>query len=131
MTPTSKPKSGPDTEISPDDLSGWVGQLMLEKSALDVSIMDLRGITSMTDCVVLCTGSSAVQVKAIVDHVDNSLREDGIQPHHIEGYEGRRWVILDYINVVVHIFLPQQREYYNLERLWADAKILQLDDAPA
>lgn len=131
MTPTSKPKSGPDSEISPDALSDRVAQLMLEKSALDVSIMDLRGVTSMTDCFVLCTGSSNAQVKAIVDHVDDTLRGDGIKPHHIEGYEGRSWVILDYVNVVVHIFLPQQRDYYNLERLWADAKILQIDDAAA
>ena len=105
-----------------------IAQLMLEKSAADVLIMDLRGITSMTDCFVLSTGSSPAQVKAIADHVDNSLREAGTKPHHIEGYTGLGWVILDYVHVVAHIFMPAEREYYHLEQLWADADMTPVAD---
>ena len=102
---------------------------MLEKSATDILVMDLRGITTMTDCFVLATGTSAAQVKAIVDHVDDTLRESGSKPYHIEGYTGLLWVVLDYVHVVAHIFMPTERKYYSLERLWADAEITAVEDA--
>lgn len=105
-----------------------IAHLMLEKNAADVLIMDLRGITSMTDCFVLATGSSRAQVKAIADHVDDSLRKSGAKPYHIEGYTGLAWVILDYVHVVAHIFMPAEREYYHLERLWADADMTAVED---
>ena len=108
--------------------AGEIAQLMLEKSAAEVVIMDLRAITSMTDCFVIATGSSAAQVKAIVDHVDDSMRKAGTKPYHIEGYQGLVWVVLDYVHVVAHIFMPMEREYYHLERLWADADITHVKD---
>ncbi len=117
--------------LSPEELADAVAELMLQKNALDVTIMDLRGITSMTDGFVLGTGASAVQVKAIVDHIDDMLRKRGLKPNHIEGYQGLAWVVLDYLYLVVHVFLPTQRKYYGLERLWADAKIaIREDEAP-
>ena len=124
----SDPQLQDAESLSPEELADAVAELMLEKHALEVTIMDLRGITSMTDEFVLGTGASAVQVKAIVDHIDDTLRKRGLKPYHIEGYEGLAWVVLDYMYLVVHVFLPTQREYYGLERLWADAKIAVLED---
>lgn len=137
-TPTQRagsgvlPPSGAELQdakaLSPEALADTVAELMLQKNALDVTIMDLRGITSMTDGFVLGTGASPVQVKAIVDHIDDILRKRGLKPNHIEGYQGLAWVVLDYLYLVVHVFLPAQREYYGLERLWADAKFAVLED---
>lgn len=104
------------------ELTKYIAELMLEKKAHDITIMDLRQITSMTDYFLICSADSNTQVKAIVDHFDNALREDGVKPYHIEGYAGQSWVIVDYIDVVVHVFLPTARDYYGLEKLWADAE---------
>lgn len=109
--------------LSAPDLASRAAALMLDKHAKAVTIMDLRGLTSVTDFFVICTGDSAVQVKAIVDHVDDSLRKAGDKPYHIEGYDKSSWVIVDFVDVVAHIFSPSSREYYGLERLWADAKV--------
>ena len=95
---------------------------MLEKHARDIAIMDLREVTSVTDYFLICSADSNIQVRAIVDHFVDSLRKDGVKPYHIEGYAGQSWVIVDYIDIVVHIFLPATREYYGIEKLWADAK---------
>lgn len=102
---------------------------MLDKHADDVIIMDLRELTSMTDYFVMGTATSDIQVKAIIDHVDDSLRSEGEKPYHIEGSDELSWVIIDYVNVVAHVFAPEARQYYGLERLWADAKITQVTDS--
>ena len=96
---------------------------MLDKKAREVTIMDLRRLTTVTDFFVLCTGESDVQVKAIVDHLNEALRLEDMRPYHIEGYDKLSWVLLDYVDVVAHVFLPEARDYYGLERLWADAKV--------
>ena len=114
--------------LNSPDLAARAAALMLDKHAKDVSIMDLRGLTSVTDFFVIGTGDSPVQVKAIVDHVDDSLRKGGDKPYHIEGYDAFSWVIVDFVDVVVHIFSPASREYYGLERLWADAKVSEVTD---
>jgi ribosome-associated protein len=93
----------------------------LERKAADVVVLDLRGISSATDYFVLATGQSDVQVKAIGDHIIRTLKEDGVRPAHIEGLEGGRWVLVDYIDFVVHVFHPGAREFYQLEVLWGDA----------
>ena len=109
--------------LNPNDLAKRSADLMLDKKAGDVVIMDLRGLTSVTDFFVMGTGESDVQVKAIVDHLDETLRLEHTKPIHVEGYDQLSWVLMDYIDVVAHVFLPEAREYYRLERLWADAKI--------
>lgn len=109
--------------LDPDDLAKRSADLMLDKKAGDVVIMDLRGLTSVTDFFVMGTGESDVQVKAIVDHLDETLRSEHTKPIHIEGYDQLSWVLIDYVDVVAHVFLPEARDYYRLERLWADAKI--------
>jgi ribosome-associated protein len=103
--------------------------LMLEKKAKGITIMDVRGLTSVTDFFVLCTGESDVQIKAIVDHVNESLGMDKTKPYHIEGYDQLSWVLIDYVDVVAHVFLPEIRDYYGLERLWADAKVTKIAES--
>ena len=103
------------------DLARMCAEVSLEKKAEDVLILDLRGLTSTTDFFVICTGLSDVHIKAIADNIVDSLKSKGTRVWHREGYESRRWVLLDYVDVVVHVFKPDTREYYGLERLWADA----------
>ena len=95
--------------------------LALEHKAVDVVVLDLRGISSSTDFFLLATGQSDVQVKAIGDRVVRGLKEEGIRPAHVEGLEGGRWVLIDYIDFVVHVFHPGARDFYQLELLWGDA----------
>ncbi len=112
--------SGQNTAVS-IELTKYIAELMLEKRARDIAIMDLRKVTSITDYFLICSADSNIQVKAIVDYFIDALRKDGVKPYHIEGYDGQNWVIVDYIDIVVHIFLPATREYYGIEKLWADA----------
>jgi len=95
--------------------------LAQERKARDVMVLDLRGISSATDFFLLATGRSDVQVKAIAQHIVDELRDDGHRPNHVEGLQGGRWALLDYIDFVVHVFHPQARAFYQLENLWGDA----------
>lgn len=102
-------------------LARKAGEYALGKKADEVKILDLRGITSITDYFVICSGDADIQVKAIADSIIAKLREDNIDVWHIEGYESGRWVLLDFVDVVIHVFLKEAREFYGLERLWGDA----------
>jgi ribosome-associated protein len=88
--------------------------------------LDLRALGGVSDYFLICSGSSEVQVKAIAEHVAEKLRERGARPWHVEGLAGRRWVLLDYVEVVVHVFHEKTREYYMLDRLWGDARSVDL-----
>lgn len=103
-------------------------ELAQERKAHGVVVLDLRGISSATDFFVLASGRSDVQVKAIAEHVADELRKQGHRPGHVEGLQGGRWVLLDYIDFVVHVFHPQAREFYQLENLWGDAPRWALSD---
>lgn len=107
-------------EVTPEVIRR-VGELALQRKALDVVALDLRGINSATDYFVLASGASDVQVKAIAGHVVDEMKKEGQRPDHVEGMEGGRWVLLDYIDFVVHVFHPEAREFYQLESLWGDA----------
>jgi ribosome-associated protein len=96
-------------------------ELALERKAHDVTVLDLRGISTATDYFVVASGTSDVQVKAIADHVVEELKKEGSSVAHVEGLRGGRWVLLDYIDFVVHVFHPQARAFYQLENLWGDA----------
>jgi ribosome-associated protein len=99
----------------------------LERKAADVVALDLRGISNATDYFLLATGQSDVQVKAIADHVIGELKKEGIRPAHVEGLQGGRWVLVDYIEFVVHVFHPGAREFYQLEVLWGDATMFEFE----
>ena len=101
------------------------------KKAHDPVALDLRAVAGVADYFLICSGDSEVQVKAIAEAVEEKLHEHGHAPWHVEGLSGRRWVLLDYVEIVVHVFHAKTREYYLLERLWGDARKvdLGLDDA--
>ena len=100
-----------------------------EKKAEDILLFDLRGITTMTDFFVICSGTSDTHVKAIAESVIEGCRKDRIDVYHVEGLGGSlNWVLIDLVDIVVHVFLPDTRKYYQLERLWGDAKIERYDD---
>jgi ribosome-associated protein len=109
-------------------LAKRLAKFSLEKKAFEVTLMDLRQITTMTDFFVLCSADSDTQVKAIVDHIRDKMKENNVRPWHVEGYEQLRWVLLDYVDVVVHVFQRDVREFYNLEGLWGDAKVEIIED---
>ena len=101
-----------------------ISQLMLDKKGLDIQIIDVKGLTSITDYFVNCSSQSDPQTRAIKNHIQDSLFEKyQIKPSHIEGHENLKWILMDYISIVVNIFNEAEREYYNIERLWSDAKI--------
>lgn len=96
-------------------------ELALDRKAENVLALDLRGVSSATDFFVLATGNSDIQVRAIAEHVLEELSGRGIKPLHVEGLDRARWVLLDFVDFVVHVFHPQAREFYQLELLWGDA----------
>ncbi|MEC9488553.1 MAG: ribosome silencing factor [Halanaerobium sp.] len=96
-----------------------------DKKAIDILALDIRGISLLADYFVICSGSSELQVKAICDSITKKMKDRGIIPKNIEGYQEARWILLDLENVVVHIFHRETRDYYQLERLWADAPEVQ------
>lgn len=110
-------------DLNAERLARRIGRLALEKKAEAIYVLDLRGLTSITDYFVICSGASDTHVRAIVDHISEELRKQRVRPSHLEGYSHLRWVLLDYYDVVVHVFQPETREYYGLERLWGDAEM--------
>jgi ribosome-associated protein len=92
-----------------------------DKKAADLVALDLRKAAGFTDYFLLCTGNNPRQVRAIADGVMEALAEDGVKPAHVEGYDGSEWILLDYFDFIVHIFAPETRTFYGLERLWGNA----------
>ncbi len=102
-----------------------------EKKAADVVIMDMHQASGLADYFILCSGSTDIQVKAIAESVETRLKRELTEtPWHIEGAEHRQWILIDYVDLVIHIFTPERREFYDLERLWSDAPIETVGDAP-
>ncbi|MDE2654836.1 MAG: ribosome silencing factor [Gemmatimonadetes bacterium] len=93
----------------------------LDRKAEDVTVLDLRPVSSTTDFFVIATGRSDLHVRAVAEHVLDSTRADGHRPEHVEGLDDGRWVLIDYIDYVVHVFHPAVRDFYRLEVLWGDA----------
>ena len=91
------------------------------KQAEHITILDVHGLIVITDYFVICSGATERQVRTIVEEIEKALRELGRKPVRREGESERRWVLLDYVDLVVHVFTEQEREYYELERLWGDA----------
>ena len=99
-----------------------------DKKATDVLVLDFRKTSAFTDAFVICTGGNLRQVQAIADGVMETLRAKGLKPSLIEGYERGEWVLIDYFDFIVHVFTPVTREFYSLERLWADAVHIAVPD---
>ncbi|HEX9690984.1 MAG TPA: ribosome silencing factor [Gemmatimonadales bacterium] len=97
------------------------------RKAIDLLVLDLAGVSEAADYFVIASGSSDTHVRSLAEHVLGSLRDAGVRPHHEEGVAGGRWALLDFVDCVVHVFHPTLRDYYQLERLWADAAPVALE----
>ena len=103
-------------------------ELIFSKKGYNVKILDLRKLTTITDYFIICTGDSDTQVKAIADEVDKQMREEGVRSWHTEGYRTLNWVLIDFVDIVVHVFKKESREFYSLEKLWGDAPVVNAED---
>lgn len=110
-----------ESKLDPHGLALKAAHLALEKKASDPVLLDLRKFSFLCDYYVIVDGESEPQLKAIVDHVEAGLKQYGEDPWHVEGMGGKQWILMDYVDVVVHVFLKETRELYTLERLWGDA----------
>lgn len=110
--------------MTAEELSKIIVKGMEDKKASDIVVMDLRGVkNSFTDFFVICSGNSDTQIEAISDSIEETTLKFKEKPFRSEGKANRQWILMDYINVVAHIFLKDRRKFYGLEELWGDAKI--------
>lgn len=124
------PMSGslvPEALNLPEGLARAI-DLALERKGRDLVLLDLREISDATDFFLIVSGTSDLHVRSIADHILEELRREGIRPGHVEGLRAGRWVLLDYIDFVVHVFHPGARDFYQLERLWGDAPAHHLEE---
>jgi len=107
----------------------WAAGLVSEKKGRDLVVLEVGEITHIADYFLICTGTSDLQVQAIVDHLREKFNEQGYTLLRLEGYREARWVLMDYGDLVVHVFQPEERAFYNLERLWSEAP--ELEEVPS
>src|SRR5207253_57915 len=104
-------------------------ELAVERKAKDILVLDLRPVSDATDFFLIMSGTSDLHVRSVAEHIIEELRKEGARADHIEGLRGGRWVLVDYIDFVVHVFHPTAREFYQLERLWGDAPTYNISDS--
>jgi ribosome-associated protein len=109
----------------------WAIDAAQDKKAEAITVLDLTGLGAFTEAFLLCTGFSAAQIAAIIDGIEEKLREHGMRPIHREGRKGAEWVLLDYGRFIVHVFTERQRHYYDLERLWRAGRRIDVTSTPA
>ncbi len=108
--------------MTPDQLAETIAAQAADKKAIDVVEIDVRGIVGYTDFFLVCSGNTARQVKAIHDAIHQALKDDhGLLPRRVEGQTEATWILMDYLDVVVHVFTPEARDFYRLEQLWGEA----------
>jgi ribosome-associated protein len=115
------------TVMAPEAVARRAAQLVHDMKAQDVILLDLKGVTDMSDYFLIATGTSDTHVRAIAQHVELEMKKAGAPAHHIEGAEQGRWALLDFVDVVVHVFHPTLRNFYQLERLWGDARTVPVE----
>ena len=114
--------------MSPEDLTQAIAALAADKKAIDIVALDLRGIAGYTDFFLICSGGSDRQTKAIHDGIHEGMKKQhDTLPRRVEGASEARWILMDYLDCVVHVFTPDTRDYYRLEQLWGDVPRLDLD----
>lgn len=107
-------------DISPKELAIKIAKLLDSKKARGVTVIDVTGVTQLADYFVICTGNSSTQVGSLAGAVEFELKQQGVTPDHIEGHRAKNWIVLDYGCVICHVFDEAARDFYDLERLWAD-----------
>jgi ribosome-associated protein len=118
--------------MNPEEIAATVAQYALDRKALDVVQLDLRELISYSDYFVICTGRSDRQAKAIHDAIHQGMKDEhGMLPQRVEGVSESRWILMDYLDVVVHVFTPEVREYYRLEQLWGEAPAKRIEEPAA
>ena len=105
-----------------------IAQVMDSKKAKDIRLIKIEGISSLGDYFVVASASNTTQVKAIADEVEDEMTKLGLEPNRVEGRQSAQWILMDYYDVMVHVFLDEARSFYNLERLWSDAPQLDISD---
>jgi ribosome-associated protein len=107
----------------------YVCEALLERKGQDIQVLHIEELTTLAEYFVICSATSTTQVKALADSVEFHLKNDhDIMPHHVEGFESSSWILLDYGSTLVHIFLPETRDFYRLENLWKDGENIPLSD---
>jgi ribosome-associated protein len=113
---------GTEQQPSPDQLAAWIADYASDVKAINLMELDLRDVLGYTDYFVICSGNTDRQTKAIHDRINEGMkREHGVLPRRVEGLAEGRWILMDYLDVVVHVFTPDAREFYRLEQLWGEA----------
>ncbi|HTN24661.1 MAG TPA: ribosome silencing factor [Solirubrobacteraceae bacterium] len=116
--------------MTPEELAETIAALAADKKAIDVVELDVRGVLGYTDFFLVCSGNTARQAKAIHDGIHQTLKDDhDLLPRRVEGLRESRWVLMDYLDVVVHIFTPEAREFYRLEQLWGEVPARAMENA--
>ena len=116
-------------DLSAEEKTAISMQAAADKKAMDVIVLDMREASSITDYFLLCAGGSERQVQAIADAIDEQMSRHGVASLGVEGYREARWILMDYGDVVVHVFSPDTREFYDLERLWSNAPQVEISGA--
>jgi ribosome-associated protein len=114
--------------LKANQLAERAAELAWEKKGNDIIILDVKKLTDVTDFFLIVSGESDLHVKAISDYLEEKLEQEQIKVWHREGYSNLNWVLLDYVDVVVHIFRDQSRQYYQLEKLWGDARVIRIEE---
>ena len=112
------------SDLAPLDLARRIVELAEDKKAADIVLLDLFELTTLADAFVICSGGSERQISAIADGIVEGLREEGVRPIGREGTSASHWVLVDFGSVIVHVFTPPEREYYSLEKHWAQARVV-------
>jgi ribosome-associated protein len=131
MSKRQRAVEAPDTAGTSEQLVRRIAAIAADKKAQDVTVLDMRAVVAYTDFLVICTGNTDRQTKAIADGIREGLKErsvaGGVLPERVEGLPEARWILMDYLDCVVHIFTPDAREYYRLDRLWGDVPKLEVE----
>ena len=114
-------------QLSPEEAVAAVTELAADRKALDIVQLDLRGMIGYADYFVICSGRTDRQTRAIHDAIHEGMKARGVLPRRVEGVSEAKWILMDYLDVVVHVFTPDTREYYRLEQLWGEAPSLSVE----
>jgi ribosome-associated protein len=106
-------------------------ELAVDRKGVDMTLLDLRGVSNATDYFFLVNGTSDTHVRSIADYIIDEMKKEGMRAYHVEGLRSGRWVLIDFVDFVVHVFHPAAREFYQLERLWGDAPATAIESQPS
>ena len=120
----ANPTRDASRQLSPEEMAAAISDLAADRKAQDIVQLDLRGMIGYADYFVICSGRTDRQTRAIHDAIHEGLKDRGVLPRRVEGVSEARWILMDYLDVVVHVFTPDTREYYRLEQLWGEAPSL-------